>query len=369
MTTIQIYDRVSAGDNFRITDDGYLVAEPRVARTGIQEYLGSELGRPDKQVIRVYRPPEAVFAADAMKSYAHRPVTVGHRGSVTAKNWKDIAAGNTGGEVVRDGDFVRVPMVLMDQAAIDLFHGGTRELSMGYDAELSFTDGVTPDGQAYDAVIDKMQMNHLALVDRARGGESLRIGDTGTPTPPNPAHAIGGHQMATEKLVLVDGISIATTEQGAQAIEKLQKQLADAGANVKTLTDTHAGELARRDVELAELRKQVLTDAQIAALVVERSGLLDAAKTLHPAGDYAGKTAADIKRAVVAAKMGDAAIAGKTEPYIDVAFDMLRAAAAKPGNDPLSAALRDGAAAPVQLADNGQADYDKRQANAWKNAK
>ena len=29
----------------RRTEDGYLVAEARVARTGIQDYLGTEIGR------------------------------------------------------------------------------------------------------------------------------------------------------------------------------------------------------------------------------------------------------------------------------------------------------------------------------------
>jgi hypothetical protein len=115
----------------------------------------------------------------------------------------------------------------------------------------------------------------------------------------------------------------------------------------------------------------VLTDSQVSALVVERAALIDAAKVLHPAGadSYSTKTAAEIKRAVVAAKMGDAAIAGKTEPYIDAAFDLLRANASKPGNDAMSHALRDGAATTTTVTDNGQSAWEKRHADAWKQGK
>ncbi len=53
------------------------------------------------------------------------------------------------------------------------------------------------------------------------------------------------------RTVLVDGLSVLTTDQGAQAIEKLTKQLADAGVNVKTLTDAHTAAIAGKDRELA----------------------------------------------------------------------------------------------------------------------
>lgn len=362
MTTINFTDRVPMGE-VRRTADGYLVTDARVGRTGIQLYLGSELGRPDLAKVRVYRPESAVFATDAMKSYAHRPVTLGHRGTVTAKNWRDVAAGSTGGEVVRDGEFVRVPLSLMDQAAIDAYDAGTRELSMGYGANLEFVDGKTPEGEAYDAIISGMQMNHLALVGQARGGQSLRIGDAGNPEPVNGAHSDGGYNMPN-KLIVVDGISIETTEQGAQALEKVQRQLADAQATAKMADADHAKELAARDVKIQELSGKVLTDAQIDARVAARADLIAVAKTLHDA-DYKGKSDAEIRRAVVTIKMGDAAITGKSDDYVSAAFDMLVTNAAKTGNDPFTAALRDGTPAP-KPGDNGQAAYQARLADAWK---
>lgn len=167
----------------RYTGDGYMTAMPRVARTGIQLYYGSELGlkgQDAKKVMKVYRSPEQVFHADAMKSFAHRPFTDDHPPvQVTSDNWKQYATGQSGAEVARDGEFIRVPMVLMDQTAIKKFKEGKAEISMGYDCEIDFTPGTTPSGEAYDAMQKNPRGNHYAVVDAARGGSKLRIGDGG----------------------------------------------------------------------------------------------------------------------------------------------------------------------------------------------
>lgn len=328
----------------RRTEDGYLVAEARVARTGIQDYLGTEIdpdnqhGLRDKPIVRVYRPESAVFHADAMHSYAYRPMTNGHPGGngVNSNNWKDVAIGQTGGEVVRDGQFVKVPLVLMDAKAIEDYESGKRELSMGYGAEVVFQDGVTGEGEQYDCYLGPMKMNHLSLEHRARGGIDLRIGDY---KPENPK---GGHDMADSlRKLLVDGISIDVTEQGAQAIEKLAKQLNDAASATKTLTDAHAtaialkdGELAKKDAEIDDLKAKLLSDADVDKRVTARADLISKAKTIADA-DYTGKTDADIRKAVVVAKLGDAAVAGKSSDYVDARFEILVEDAAKqPGNDP-----------------------------------
>lgn len=351
----------------RRTADGYLVADAKVARVGIQEYLGSEVGKPEMPIVRVYRPAESVFHQDAMKSYAYRPMTNDHPGeSVSADNWKDHAIGQTGGEVMRDGDFVRVPLVLMDGKAIRDYEAGKCELSMGYGAEVIFQDGVTPDGQQYDAYLGPMKMNHLALVDRARGGEQLRIGDNKTQTPK------GGHDMADQlRTVIVDGLSVQTTDQGAQAIEKLTKQLSDAATNTQKLADSHAVALAAKDDQLTKLqaalddaKAKVLSDAQIDARVKERADLIATAKTIADA-DYSGKSDAEIRKAVVVAKFGDAAIAGKPEAYVQARFDLLVEDAAK--QDPVRSHFQGQDSKPQQnINDNGQAAYEARLQNAWK---
>jgi hypothetical protein len=354
----------------RRTTDGYLVAVAKVARIGVQDYLGSEVGKPEMPLVRVYRPPEAVFAEDAMRSYAFRPMTNDHHGEVNADNWKELAVGNTGAEVLRDGDFVQVPLVLMDANTIRDYEAGKRELSMGLEASVVFQDGVTPEGEPYDAIVTDMRMNHLALVDKARGGEQLRIGDSRSPAAKPPAQKLkGGHDMADAlRKLLVDGLSIEVTEQGEQVIQKLQKQLADAGIQVKTLTDSHTaalaakdGELAKKDAEIDGLKGKILNDAAIDKLVTERADLLALAVQIAD-GDYTGKSPAEIRKAVVVAKLGDAAIAGKTEAYIDARFDLLVEDA---NVDPVRRVLGDRKTT-IAPTDNGQSTYEARLNDAWK---
>lgn len=356
---MQFTDRL-AFDGLRQTEDGYLVADVRVARTGLQEYLGVELGRPDLSRVAVYRPEEEVFGRDAMNSYAHRPVSNDHPPvPVNASNWKDYAVGQTGGDVVRDGEFVRVPMVLMDAKTIKDVQGGKRELSMGYDAEVIFVDGTTPDGKAYQAVQRGMKMNHLAIVDAARGGNQLRIGDKRDPVAVDHAHPpkpIGGHLMADNRKVVIDGLTIETTEQGAQALEKLQRQLKDSSDNwmkekdaMKKEMDAKDAELATKDAELEKMKAGQMSDAQIDARVAARADLITKAKLVADA-DYTGKSEAEIRKAAVTVRIGDAAIAGKSEAYIEARFDALLDS--KPDPVRVALATRDGSTA---VNDNGYA--------------
>ena len=168
--------------------------------------------------------------------------------------------------------------------------------------------------------------------------------------------------MATEmKKVLVDGLTVETTEQGAQAIDKLNKQLADGAAVVQALKDAHAAALAQKDAEIDSLKSKVLTDAQIEARAIARADLLAKAKAVHDA-DYTGKSDAEIRRAVVVAKLGDAAVAGKADAYIDARFDILVEDAANA--DPVRKALSD--TANTQPVQDARAAYIAHLENAHK---
>lgn len=162
----------------RYTPDGYLVAAPRIARTGIQIYRGAELGRPQLADVRVYRPEAEVFSKAAMRSFAWRPITVDHPDEeVNSKNWRKYGVGQVGEDVARDGEFIRVPLVLMDQAAIDAVQQGKSQLSVGYGAKLIWDAGTTDDGEEYDAIQTAIRANHVAIVSVARGGDKLAVGD------------------------------------------------------------------------------------------------------------------------------------------------------------------------------------------------
>lgn len=363
-------DKVSTSA-VRKTSDGYLVADAAVARTGIQNYLGREVGKPEMHIVRVYRPDNSVFAKDAMKSYAHRPMTNDHPADpVTSENWKDVAIGQTGGDVMRDGDFVRVPLVLMDQAAINDWEAGKVELSMGYSADIVFQAGVTDSGDAYDAIQTNLTMNHLALVNKARGGDKLRIGDSGNAGIIHPAHLNneGGHMADNLRKVLVDGLQVETTEAGEVAINSLKSKVADS-ANALTAANTaHTvaiaakdAEIAKKDAEIDSLKSKVMDAKTLDAAVAARADLITKAKAVADQ-DYSGKTDSEIRHMAVAKKFGDAAIAGKSAEYIEARFDIAVADAAPA--DQVQKLFGDNQAVFVQVKDNGQAAYEARMLKA-----
>ena len=166
-------------DTMRRTSDGYLVGDARVARIGTQRYRGYEVGLPDKESVILYRPEGEVFAHDAMHSMANKPITLTHpKRMVDPRSWMRVARGFSGSDVVRDGEFVRVPLMLTDAEAIDaVVKDGVRELSVGYTTDIDWTPGQTPSGEAYDGVQRSIRANHHAFVPAARGGRSLRFGD------------------------------------------------------------------------------------------------------------------------------------------------------------------------------------------------
>ena len=329
----------------RLTRDGYAVAEVRAARIGIQQYDGREVGRPDLTVVNVYRPPESVFAADSMASYGFKPVTINHPAEgVTADSWKDLAVGVVGGDVVRDGGFVKVPLALMDAKAIKAVQDGTREISMGYVCDLHFVDGVTPEGEPYQAIQKDIRINHLALVPKGRAGPHCRVGDRGAPeTGQDPQAPVNhGDRLMTLKTITVDGLPVETTDAGIAAIDKLRGLLATSDAALATANSTHTAalaakdaDLAKRDAEIDDLKAKVIDGAALDALVAERASVVSKAKALDAKVVIDGKSNAEIKRAV----LGDAA-KDKSDAYVDAAFD-LKTADLKP-SDPLRSAIADG---------------------------
>lgn len=319
------------GANIRLTRDGYLTANVRIARTGIQTYTAAELGLTDRASntpVSVYRPPEEVFHVDAMRSMSHRPITDGHPSvPVTADNWSSLAKGDTGDEVMRDGDFVRVPIKLMDQKTIDKVTDGKRELSVGYTCDLEFIDGTTEDGHKYDAVQRNIRGNHLAICDRARGGKALAIIDERRMTP-EPTD--GDRPMAEVKMV-VDGVPFNVADATAEAVVAKVVTARDAAVTRAEAAEGKAAEQATqiqaKDAEIATLTQSVkdaaVTPAQIRAAAANLTKTLGDAKRLSPALTFADTMGEDeIKSAVVKGRMGDAA-KDWTPAQIDASFAIM----------------------------------------------
>lgn len=155
-------------DQTYYTEEGYLKDRPILTRTGIFEYA-----KPDGTVSRELRLPEDVFAPESLSSYKGKPIIVTHdAGLVNKDNVHEEQIGTILTEGYRSGENVRAEIIIHDTD--ELKKCGLRELSLGYNLDLEETPGEW-NGQPYDAIQRNIRINHLALVQEARAGETARL--------------------------------------------------------------------------------------------------------------------------------------------------------------------------------------------------
>ena len=375
---MKFLDRASVGST-KETKEGYLVATSRVARTGVQLYLASELGdqaindgfKPD-DIVRLNRSPEEVFHKDSLASITRTPITIGHpEDDVTADNWSKLSVGEIGDSYSIDGEWIVVNPMIKDSRGVQAARTTHRELSMGYSANLvRARDSAIAD---YDVV--DIRYNHTALCERARAGDKARIGDSWGATSltdfqlgDSPEHQ--GGRMADMKTVVLGDKAVQVANTDVLAIEQykadMTKKLGDAELARKATIDAKDAELGALKVELQKAKDAANIDVD--ALVAARTELLSQVKAIDSAIVTAGKSDAELRKAAVASKLGDAALAGASEAEIKGMFTVLARDAATGGN-PVRAALasgvqRMGDAAALQDAALAKANSDM---NAWRN--
>lgn len=304
--------RLTVSDLFKIssrtvTDEGYLIAPGVLARTGVQTYRARELGLDggDKE-IRLYRPPEEVFADDSVTSFEGKPITMNHPPTdVVADNWRKYAVGDVRDVKQADGHMTAT-LIIRDKAAVRAVLDGKSALSNGYSFDFDPTPGQAPDGSAYDAVQRRVRGNHTAIVDMARGGPACRIAD----------HEPEERPMSMRTIV-IDSISIELEATQASVVEKIvgdakkaektaqdaaagaTKEASDAKGALKTATDAAAKAATDHAAALKAATDQILKPEQIEALVVERVKVIGDAAKLAPEFKPDGKTVAQIRAEVV----------------------------------------------------------------------
>lgn len=323
-------------------EDGTLLVEGMAAREGVYEY------RTPRGTVRELVTLEAL-QGDAT-GLARRVVTLDHPDpttypkGVTPENVDKLGVGDTDGEVVvGDGGFTKVKIAVRRKDAIDAIRAGTQELSPGYAVRLDRTPGTHPVHGRYDQRQVGRSYNHLAIVDRARGGREIRLradsavattvislpGSTGA----NPSGATP--QGATVnpgflRLLTLLGVTSRVDSDNA-AIEacvgaldsKARADQAEAGklAAEKTRADT---EKARADA--AEAKLQAFKDAETARVdTAERADLETVAKTLgiDPTQHADGKS---LRRAIASKHLGTEVKADESDDYVRAMVDLAKKA-------------------------------------------
>ncbi|MFT9025937.1 DUF2213 domain-containing protein [Acetobacter indonesiensis] len=166
----------------RLPDGALLCRDVPIARTGQMEYDESELEdvngerctSPDG-VVRVARDEAQLFNARTVSSFEGVPVTLGHHW-ITPDTASEFSKGFIRNVRRGDGDladYLLADLVIRSRDAIDAIEkSGIREVSPGYDADYERMDG-KPGHYSQGGIIG----NHLAIVERGRGGRRVRVGD------------------------------------------------------------------------------------------------------------------------------------------------------------------------------------------------
>ena len=161
------------------TGEGFLICKNvPIARTGTQDYLGSELGLSggdSSRIIAVIRSPDEVFSEAAMASFEGKPVTNDHPptliGPDDVKTYEMGHAQNIRRGVGEWADYMIADLHIHDRDLIDAIQNGKREISCGYECDyVKNADGTYSQ--------KNIRGNHVAVVDRGRAGKRAAILDS-----------------------------------------------------------------------------------------------------------------------------------------------------------------------------------------------
>lgn len=310
----------------RYAPEGFLIAPAKLARSGIQLYRAVEFsdgfGDP-MRILNIYRPPEEVFAPEALASFENAPLTNDHPSGfwVNTDNWRHLAIGSVRNIRQQDG-YVVGDLIVQDKSAIALIESGKVGLSAGYQSQKEMTPGVTPDGQPYDGIQRNIRVNHIALVRSPRCGPTCRIEDS------NP----NGEMMTSD--------SNQTTTQSTDTAATVQTASATCHdcTNVQNQMDTMTQTIQKLEAENQTLRQKEATPAVRDAWIADWAETVTDAKQLMPAIHTTDKSCHAIRQEVVSQLYSkqqpvlDALLAGQTldsvdEETIKQAFKVLSAMA------------------------------------------
>jgi hypothetical protein len=374
MTDLITFTDIGEVSSREKTPEGFLRVVADFARAGIQEYRAGEIPysqlprrfRDDPyQVVRVLRPAEEVFDKAAMRSFALKPVTNNHPPRfVDAKNFKKHAVGTAQDKIERVEDRLRVGLILQDQEAIDEVEAGKDQLSAGYSSRVVWGAGDDPVFGHYDAKQTAIRGNHIAVVDKARGGPEIRINDS-WPSATKPEKGI---KMAERT---INGIAIEFSDQGCQAVDHLVTQADKTAGKVAALeaqlTDAQAAN-EKLQGELDAQKSAQLTDEDVEAKVSERLEVIDDARKLHPKIEVKGKTLTEIKTEAI--KHADKAFEFKktSADYVDGVFESFVAKAPDTSKESLRKATQSAGFTDSNpdIAGDAQRKFTERNENAWK---
>lgn len=311
-------------DRVALTPQGGVRVSAKIARTGIQIYHDI-----DGNEIREYRPPEEVFADEALASFADATVTHLHpfEGYVGPDNWAFEAIGHVSGTPKKSGrKYVAADLVVQKPSAVGaIARGEIHDVSCGYMVVMDYTPGTTPEGEDYDAMQTEIRGNHVALGPRdwGRAGSEVAIERDGKDS----------HMTTAEDIRKAVQDALAE-HQAALVAERKRADEAQAKADAAAAALAKAEAASAPATLDAAVKDGVAFERDLAAVLsAEQIAKLD------------GRPRAEREAAAILAVWPDTKLDGKSDDYRRATFDLAVKQAAR-------------AAASLEAARNGSGRAD-----------
>lgn len=336
---MKIFDKSHVSSRKR-TKEGFLLVGAKVGRPGIQTYLkdmdpgftdanlpAKFQGKPAGTKINVFRPPAEVFNPISMASFEGKPITNNHPMNtfVDASNVKRLQVGFS--KMITksaNGDAIEASLVVQDKLTIKEIESGKEEISLGYDANMQWVDGVDDEYGQYDGMMTNIDGNHIAIVDKARAGSDFRLNDNQKTL-----------EKKTMKTRVIDGKSIQLEDDAAQIFDGLVTSKATAETEVEKLTievTDSSKEVEKLKGELDAAKSTSITDADISQKINDgvesKMLLLGKASKIVDSAKLVGKSDKDIKLIVIdSLSKGKIKATDASDERIDATYEALLAVA------------------------------------------
>ena len=339
---------------------GYLHASNvPIARVGVFPYRHADGSWTNEAKL-----PEDILSDSTVESANNKPVTNDHpiddgaNVLVDKSNSSQYVKGFTADNAHVEGDTLKVGLTIMDPKLINAVQNGKQELSIGFQTDVEPVSGEY-NGAKYDSVQRNIQINHVAVVDRAREGHNIRItGDSAEMVVnDNPGKE---KQMPEDKKKnsVVDDADNTTSSSSSsssstsssddkdkqiadlkQQVKDLQAQLASKNSNSNSQDDSDDDDKDSKsksksdsvDAEIEKLKeerdmyKSKVEGDSFNTTIDERIDLIDdAKKILGDSYDFHGKSNHDIK--VAAIKKADSTIKvdGMDDSFINGVYAVIK---------------------------------------------
>lgn len=332
--TARVHRRDFAGSATTVTrtPQGGLRLDAAITRTGVltyQDHTGKSW--------REYKPAEEVFKSDALATLEGAPVTELHPEKlVDGDTWKTVSVGHLVGAPRRDGDMVVAPIAVQDAGAAGRAERGElHDVSAGYTCRVDWTAGVTPEGEAYDAVQREIVYNHAALGPKGWGRAgtevSLRMNGAAeqvrSDAPPRSTRMkikIRGREYKLDADDQVAEAQKAVEEQTA-AVDSMGAKLAAAEEALKGAIGEIAALKAKIDAEEKAEPKPVtedmVPDAVADSIATKREALrADARAVLGTDAKLDGLPRRKVHEAVIAKVLPSVKLDGLSDAHVEGMF-------------------------------------------------